>query len=113
MSYQPYVKWHMRSILIDWLAKVHWSLNLLPETIHMCVHLLDRFLSLKVVSVEKFQLVGVTALYIAAKLEEARHPNVQDMLMSVDEVYTVKDFVLAERYMLHQLEFELGWPGPL
>ncbi len=34
----------MRGILIDWLVDVHLKFKLLPETLFLCVNLIDRYL---------------------------------------------------------------------
>ena len=65
----------MRATLIDWLLQVHLRYHLLPETLWIAVNILDRFLSVRVVSIIKLQLVGVTAMFIAAKYEEILAPS--------------------------------------
>lgn len=65
----------MRTTLIDWLLQVHARYHMLPETLWIAINLIDRFLSNRVVSLVKFQLVGVTAMFIAAKYEEIMAPR--------------------------------------
>jgi G2/mitotic-specific cyclin 1/2 len=65
----------MRTTLIDWLLQVHVRYHMLPETLWIAVNLVDRFLSVRVVSLVKLQLVGVTAMFIAAKYEEILAPR--------------------------------------
>ena len=103
----------MRAVLMDWLVQVHHRFGLLPETLFLCANLIDRFLSCKVVSLGKLQLVGATALFIAAKYEEINCPSVQEIVYMVDGGYTVQEILKAERFMLTMLSFELGWPGPM
>ena len=67
MEGQKEIVWDMRAILIDWLVSVHLRYHMLPETLWITVNLIDRFLSKRVVSVLKLQLVGLTAMFIAAK----------------------------------------------
>ena len=74
---------------------------------------IDRFLSCKIISVGKLQLVGATALFIAAKYEESSPPSVGDIAYMVENGYTVDEILKAERFMLSMLRFELGWPGPM
>ena len=50
---QREITWKMRSVLVDWLIEVQWKLKLLPETLFLTVNIIDRFLSLRVVSVDK------------------------------------------------------------
>ena len=64
-------------------------------------------------SLGKLQLVGATAIFIAAKYEEIDCPSVQEIVYMVDSGYTVDEILKAERFMLTMLAFELGWPGPM
>lgn len=113
MDNQAEIQWSMRAVLMDWIVQVHHRFNLLPETLYLCVNYIDRFLSCKVVSLGKLQLVGATAIFIAAKYEEIDCPSVQEIVYMVDGGYTVDEILKAERFMLSMLQFELGWPGPM
>lgn len=113
MDHQAEIQWSMRSVLMDWLVQVHHRFTLLPETLFLSVNYVDRFLSCKVVSLGKLQLVGATALFVAAKYEEINCPSVQEIVYMVDGAYTVDEILKAERFMLSMLQFELGWPGPM
>ncbi|KUI61204.1 G2/mitotic-specific cyclin-4 [Cytospora mali] len=110
---QVEIQWSMRSILMDWLVQVHNRFTLLPETLFLTVNYIDRFLSSKMVSLGKLQLVGATAIFVAAKYEEINCPSVQEIVFMVDGGYTVEEILKAERFMLSMLQFELGWPGPM
>ena len=43
MDRQDELTWRMRGILIDWLVEVHIKFRLLPETIFLATHIVDRF----------------------------------------------------------------------
>ncbi|KAL7274061.1 B-type cyclin [Rhizina undulata] len=113
MDHQSEIKWSMRAILMDWIIQVHHRFNLLPETLFLCANYIDRFLSSKVVSLGKLQLVGATALFVAAKYEEINCPSVHEIVYMVDGGYTAEEILKAERFMLSMLQFELGFPGPM
>ena len=113
MDNQQEIQWSMRAVLMDWIIQVHHRFSLLPETLYLCVNYIDRFLSCKVVSLGKLQLVGATAIFIAAKYEEIDCPSIQEIVYMVDGGYTVDEILKAERFMLSMLQFELGWPGPM
>ncbi|KAL9120117.1 MAG: hypothetical protein Q9187_003332, partial [Circinaria calcarea] len=113
MDNQAEIQWSMRSVLMDWLVQVHHRFGLLPETLFLCVNYIDRFLSCKIVSLGKLQLVGATAIFVAAKYEEINCPSVQEIVYMVDGGYSVDEILKAERFMLSMLQFELGWPGPM
>ncbi len=84
-----------------------------PRNPVLTVNFIDRFLSSKVVSVGKLQLVGATAIFVAAKYEEINCPSIQEVVFMVDGGFTVDEILKAERFMLSMLGFELGWPGPM
>lgn len=113
MDHQTECQWSMRAVLMDWLVQVHARFTLLPETLFLAVNYIDRFLSCKVVSLAKLQLVGATAIFLASKYEEVNCPSIQEIVYMVDNGYTQDEILKAERFMLSMLAFELGWPGPM
>ncbi|KAH8664006.1 cyclin-like protein [Xylariales sp. PMI_506] len=113
MDIQTEIQWSMRGVLMDWVIQVHGRFHLLPETLFLIINYIDRFLSVKVVSLGKLQLVGATAIFVAAKYEEINCPSVQEIVYMVDGGYSVDEILKAERFMLSMLNFELGWPGPM
>lgn len=113
MSRQKELKWSMRSIVNDWMIEVHGRFHMLPETLFLAINIVDRFLSIRVVSMNRLQLVGMTALLIASKYEEIMTPTVQNFIYTSDGGYTADDLLNAERYMLTALRFELNFPNPL
>jgi hypothetical protein len=113
MDQQTEIQWSMRGVLVDWVVQVHQRFNLLPETLFLTINYIDRFLSCKIVSLGKLQLVGATAIFIAAKYEEVNCPTLSEIIYMVDNGYTADELLKAERFMLSMLQFELGWPGPM
>ena len=113
MDQQQEIQWSMRAVLMDWVVQVHQRFNLLPETLFLTVNYIDRFLSCKIVSLGKLQLVGATAIFLAAKYEEVNCPTISEIIYMVDGGYSADELLKAERFMLSMLQFELGWPGPM
>ncbi|PVU96815.1 hypothetical protein BB561_000957 [Smittium simulii] len=113
MDRQLELSWPMRAILIDWLVQVHERFKLLPETLFLTINLVDRFLSIKPVQMQKVQLVGAVALLIASKYEEIQIPSVNEIVYMTENAFTVDDVIKAERFVLRILNFDLGWPGPM
>ncbi|NXN67125.1 CCNB2 protein, partial [Himantopus himantopus] len=103
----------MRALLVDWLVQVHSRLNLLQETLYMCVAVLDRFLQNHPVPRKTLQLVGVTALFLASKYEELISPCVEDFVYITDNAYTSDEVRKMEIMILKELNFSLGRPLPL
>ncbi|KIV80000.1 hypothetical protein PV11_07535 [Exophiala sideris] len=113
MDHQDDLEWKMRGILIDWLIEVHTRFRLLPETLFLAVNIVDRFLSQKVVPLDKLQLVGITAMFIASKYEEVLSPHVGNFVHVADDGFTVDEVLSAERYTLSTLKYDLSYPNPM
>ncbi|MBN3314301.1 CCNB2 protein, partial [Atractosteus spatula] len=103
----------MRALLVDWLIQVHCRFHLLQETLYMTVAILDRFLQVQPVSRKKLQLVGVTAMLIAAKYEEMYAPEIGDFVYITDNAFSKAQIRQMEMLILKELNFELGRPLPL
>jgi len=56
----------MRAILVDWLVEVAEEYKLLPDTLHLSVSYVDRFLSVNPVTKSRLQLLGVSSMLIAS-----------------------------------------------
>lgn len=108
MDFQDEIQWHMRTTLIDWLLQVHTRYHLLPETLWIAVNLVDRFLSARIVSLAKLQLVGVTAMFIAAKYEEILAPSVEEFVFMTENGYSREEILKGERIVLSTLDFNVS-----
>ncbi|CAD6503813.1 BgTH12-05558 [Blumeria graminis f. sp. triticale] len=113
MDYQEDLEWKMRGILVDWLIEVHTRFHLLPETLFLAVNIIDRFLSSKAVQLDRLQLVGVTAMFIASKYEEVLSPHVANFRHVADDGFTEAEILSAERYVLTALNYDLSYPNPM
>ncbi|EMD61470.1 hypothetical protein COCSADRAFT_231894 [Bipolaris sorokiniana ND90Pr] len=113
MESQTELEWKMRGILIDWLLEVHTRFRLLPETLFLAVNIIDRFLSTKIVQLDRLQLVGVTAMFIASKYEEVLSPHVQNFRHVADDGFTEEEILSAERFVLAALNYDLSYPNPM
>lgn len=113
MDHQESLRWDLRGVLVDWLIEVHTRFHLVPETIFLAVNVVDRFLSTKIVELDRLQLVGVTAMFIASKYEEVLSPHVQNFKHVADDGFTVEEILKAERYVLAALNYDLSYPNPL
>lgn len=108
MSNQTEITWEMRQTLVDWLLQVHFRYHMLPETLWIAINIVDRFLSRRVVSLGKLQLVGVTAMFVAAKYEEILAPSVDEFVFMTENGYTKEEILKGERIVLQTLEFRVS-----
>ena len=113
MESQEELEWKMRGILVDWLLEVHTRFRLLPETLFLAVNIIDRFLSRKVVQLDRLQLVGVTAMFIASKYEEVLSPHIQNFRHVADDGFSETEILSAERFVLSALNYDLSYPNPM
>lgn len=110
---QAQLKPKMRSILVDWLVEMHQKFRLLPETLFLAINIMDRFMSVEVVQIDKLQLLATGSLFIAAKYEEVFSPSVKNYAYFTDESYTEDQILQAEKYILTILNFDLNYPNPM
>ncbi|KAI0567813.1 Cyclin [Gracilaria domingensis] len=113
MTRQADITVRMRAILIDWLVDVHQKFKLEPETLHLTVNIIDRFLEVTQVVRRKLQLVGVTAMFIASKYEEIYAPEVGDFVYISDKAYTKDEILSMEAFILNALNFDVTVPSSL
>ncbi|KAK3394544.1 cyclin-like protein [Podospora didyma] len=113
MSHQDDLEWKTRGILIDWLIEVHTRFHLLPETLFLAVNIIDRFLSEKVVQLDRLQLVGITAMFIASKYEEVLSPHIANFSHVADDGFSESEILSAERFILTTLNYDLSYPNPM
>jgi hypothetical protein len=108
MDRQVEINWEMRQTLVDWLLQVHLRYHLLPETLWIAVNILDRFLSQRIVSLLKLQLLGVIAMFIAAKYEEILSPSIEEFVFMTENGYTKEEILKGERIVLQTLDFKVS-----
>lgn len=100
MANQTEVDWATRNKLIEWIMQLHMRYHMLPETLWIAINIIDRFLSNRTVSLVKLQLVGLTAIFIAAKYEEIMAPSVDEFVYMSDNGYSKDEILKGERIIL-------------
>ncbi|CAJ1989479.1 cyclin / CYCA [Leishmania donovani] len=110
MSRQSEVTDRMRKILIDWLIDVVTEFKLHPETFFLAVDIIDRFLFFYSIPRTKLQLVGVTAILVAAKHEEIWPPTVNDCVAVTANTYTSREVIDMEFDVVTTLRFKFTVP---
>jgi G2/mitotic-specific cyclin 3/4 len=116
IDHQPKSFWHMRSVLINWLVTVHDDCGLLHEIIFLAVNYFDRFLSRNKVKDCNLKLIGATSLLLATKYEDddRDYGELKEHLVDkADGAFTDDALLNAELHMFGELEYALGWPGPM
>lgn len=108
---QPHLSSSMRAVLYDWIFEVSSELCMKRDTTYYAMSYVDRLLS-KVENIKKenFQLVGLTALYIAAKLEEIYPCKISDFAKAADNGYSIKSIRNTEIFMMNTLKWKITGP---
>lgn len=106
LTKHPNLDSRMRSILIDWLSEVSQEFRLQRETFYLAVDFIDRYLSNNSdVLRSSLQLIGITSLFIAAKIEEIYPPKLPSIAHVTDGACT-EDEIIEEELVIMQ---SLGW----
>nr|UXY88044.1 cyclin B [Cryptomonas curvata] len=113
INYQPDINKKMRSILIDWLIDVHNKFKLVSKTLFLTVNIIDRFLTIKSISRQKLQLLGISAMLIASKYEEIYAPETRDFVYITDSAYTKEDIFRMENLICETLKYDFSSPSLL
>lgn len=109
---QTEIQWFMRPYLLDFLLEAHHAFQLLPETLHLAVNLLDRYCSRRVVYKRHYQLVGCAALLVAAKYgdRKERVPTIRELKSMCCSLYDDDMFTQMEWHVLQTLNWVVGHP---
>lgn len=104
----------MRAILVDWIMEVCEVYQLRRNTYYLALDYIDRFLVLQPsVPKTQLQLLGVTCLYIAAKLEEIYPPNLAEFTYVCDGACTELEIVKSELLILSTLDWNVNPMTPI
>ena len=97
----------MRLMLLDWIQQVCFDYCLKRQTFHLSVLYIDCYLQRCALHIptRDFQLIGITALHMAAKYEEIYPPHIKAFAESTNDSVTV-DQIVAQEYKVCEV---LGW----
>nr|DBA16811.1 TPA: hypothetical protein GDO54_002348 [Pyxicephalus adspersus] len=105
----PELQENMRAILLDWLMEVSEVYKLHRETFYLAQDLFDRFMATqKNVVKSSLQLIGITSLFIAAKLEEIYPPKLHQFAYITDGACTEDEIICMELIIMKALKWRLS-----
>lgn len=118
-SHDPnYLKRHlniesqMRAILLDWLVEISYAYRLHRETWYLAVEYMDRFLtcSKQQMRIDRLQLIGMSSLFLAAKVEEIYPPKLKELASHMETYSTNNEDAISqfELFMLKTLNWEIS-----
>lgn len=102
----------MRAILLDWLLEIAQAYRLHRETVHLAIEYIDRFMTLtkRAMRIDRLQLIGMTALFLAAKVEEIYPPKLKEFAAHMDTYSSDNEDAISkfELFMLKTLNWEIS-----
>jgi hypothetical protein len=85
----------MRALTVDWLAELHYKFKMWPETLYVCIGVMDQFLAKQTeIRREHMQTLGIACLHIAGKYEEIYPPDLRTILHITNQSDVTKEQVL-------------------
>lgn len=98
-----------RAFTIERLASLptadKWRLH--QESFHLAINILDRYASLVKIQSKELDLIGLTSLFIACKLEDTYPPKINDFLIISGNKYTKSELFKTEYEILSALNFDI------
>ncbi|CAF1109898.1 unnamed protein product [Adineta steineri] len=102
----PAITSKMRSVLCDWLIEVSEVYHLHRETYHLAIAYIDQYLcNTTNLPKAKLQLLGITSLFIAAKIEEIYPPRISEFAYVTDKAYYEGDILDMELDIMNALNW--------
>ena len=105
MVLQPMIDSHLRANAVGWIVDQAEESSFVPQTIHLAVSFLDRYLSVTEVTKEEIQVVAPACLLLAVKLEEV-NASCKTSVFSIMQ----EDIYKVEKDVFETLHYDLSLP---
>lgn len=96
-----------RGVVIEWLSYINHYFNQSNETLFMCINIMDRYISKKKISLDIYQLVGISSYLIASKYEDTETPSIEELIYISKNIYSHNDIISMEKEILVALHFDI------
>jgi cyclin B len=101
----------IREVSINWLIMIIYKIFKFKEnTLFLTVQIIDRFLSKKILSVERTELLILCSLILSSKHEEIDYVNMVESLQLSSNKFSKEDIINMQYEILNELNFELIIP---
>ncbi|KAL3320930.1 hypothetical protein Ciccas_000376 [Cichlidogyrus casuarinus] len=97
---------------MDWLVQVQLYLNQRTETLHLAVMLIDRFTWLEKVENNTYQLLAITAFFVATKYIERFPPKLKALCHLTENAFKPRNVLHFEKTLLRVLDFRMDLALP-
>eukprot|EP00088_Acartia_fossae_P060970 TRINITY_DN7314_c0_g1_i1.p1 TRINITY_DN7314_c0_g1~~TRINITY_DN7314_c0_g1_i1.p1 ORF type:complete len:438 (+),score=100.11 TRINITY_DN7314_c0_g1_i1:47-1360(+) len=99
-----------RALVVDWMIQVCNWFKFCQETLFYSISLLDTVISRRDIKGERLQLVAVSCIWIASKLEEYYPADLNKLAYLTKNSFTTRQIVKMEFIVLSVLNFKLHLP---
>ena len=99
-----------RGMMVLWLCRMHYKCQLATETLHRCIGILDRVISLTNVSRNKLTLIGSAAMLIASKIEDIQPIQIEDIITIAENSFSENDLKRMEVNVINLIGFDTEFP---
>lgn len=109
MAYQKELNVHIRAMIVDFNLQLSKMMNLKDKTFYLSIQIMDRFFSVESINQYYFKLLGITCLYVSAKLEELFYPPISDFIYVANcaEIYNEDQVKKLEKLVLDRINFNV------
>lgn len=107
---QPELTGHYIHIVVDWMVEICIEYRLNNDVLFTACNILHRTLSICRVTKKAVQLIALTALFIASKVELSRAPSINRFSLVTNNLFTPKDIIKMEAKILNLLDWNICVP---
>jgi hypothetical protein len=101
-----------RKKLVKWLYEVVEDFEYSQVTFALGIHILDKYTLNKGFDLSEYQLIGITVLFIAAKIEEPKAKSVKDYMEVTDSSVSIREILEKELEILQSFNFDIDLQIP-
>jgi hypothetical protein len=94
-------------MLIGWLIQIHPHVCHNNHTLYLAILILDKYCACRFVYRNRYQLLGLSALFVAAKYEEVKTPKLKKYSDLCSGDITMEDILDMEGHILIALNFRI------
>jgi hypothetical protein len=110
---QPEVTPRDRALLVDWMCRLHYKVQITTEAFYRAVGILDRAFCSSRISRHKLKLLGSAAMLMASKIEDVRPMQVVDAVAIAEAEFSSEDLKKMEMQLINLIDFDTEFPTPL
>jgi cyclin B len=110
ISTQTEITEESRALAVTWIFRIQAYFGMTTDSLYIAVGYLNGILARHPIPLEELQLMAVTCVWMASKIEEGRVPQLAHLAMICLNQYDVNAFVRCEQRILVDLDFVLTFP---